>query len=126
MDTILLVVQVFLALGIIGLVLIQRSESDGFGMGSGSGFGVLSGRAKANLLTRATATLAALFMINSLLLTILTTRSSGTSLIDTLPDTVPALETSAPVDTLPDSAETEKDEGKNKEEAPAPVVPRAE
>lgn len=99
MTTILLVIQVLLALGIIGLVLIQRSENDGFGMGSGSGFGVISGRAKANLLTRSTAILAGLFMLNSLLLTILTTGNSSSSLIDRLPDEPAAIEkTVAPQD----------------------------
>ncbi len=97
MTTILLVIQVLLALGIIGLVLIQRSDSDGFGMGSGSGFGVISGRAKANLLTRSTAILAGLFMLNSLLLTILTTGGSSSSLIDRLSDKPAAVEkTEAP------------------------------
>lgn len=92
MTTVLLVIQVLLALGIIVLVLIQRSENDGFGMGSGSGFGVISGRAKANLLTRSTAILAGLFMLNSLLLTILTTGSGSSSLIDRLPDEPAAIE----------------------------------
>lgn len=97
MSTVLLVVQIFLAVGIIGLVLIQRSDSDGFGMGSGSGFGVLSGRAKANLLTRATAILAGMFMVNSLLLTILTTHSSN-SLLDKLPDSETVAEKTAPTE----------------------------
>lgn len=136
MTTILLVVQVILALGIIGLVLIQRSENDGFGLGSGSGMGVISGRAKANLLTRATAILAAAFMINSLLLAIITANETSTSLVDRLPNapaavektvapgegegvgkTAPAEEGSAPVEVPP------------AEEAPAesaPIVPRAE
>ncbi len=136
MTTILLVIQVMLALGIIFIVLIQRSENDGFGLGSGGGMGVISGRAKANLLTRSTAILAAAFMINSLLLTILTTQNSTSSLIDRLPDapmageqmtpvegdeSVPVLETEAiPVEGDVDVAPAETPD------QPAPVVPRAE
>lgn len=143
MTTVLLVVQVLLALGLIGIVLIQRSDSDGFGMGSGSGMGVLSGRAKANLLTRTTAILAALFMINSMLLTIVTT-SGNSSVLDKLPETPAAVEktiTSEEGGDTPVSTETPAEpaaetpaatdaapakEAPASEDAPAPVVPRAE
>jgi len=67
MQTILLVIQIFIALALIGVILIQRSSSDGLGL-SGSGNSFMSGRASANLLTRTTAILAALFMANCLLL----------------------------------------------------------
>jgi preprotein translocase subunit SecG len=78
MEQVLLVIQVILAVGLIGMVLIQRSESDGFGLGGGGG-GVISGRAQANLMTRTTAIFAALFIINSLALSVLASqgRSSG-------------------------------------------------
>lgn len=83
METILLVVQVFLALGIIGLVLIQRTDQDSLGgLGGGSGLGVVSGRAKANFFTRLTAIMAALFMLNSMALTIIVSRSGASSIID--------------------------------------------
>ncbi len=88
METILLVVQVILAVGIIGLVLFQRSDNDGFGMGSGSGMGLVSGRAKANLLTRSTAVLAALFMLNSLFLSIVSAERNENSLLDRVPTVV--------------------------------------
>lgn len=136
MTTILLVIQVLLALGIIGLVLIQRSESDGFGLGSGSGMGVISGRAKANLLTRVTAILAAAFMINSLLLAIITANESSTSLVDRLPDAPAAVEkTVAPEEGEGVGEATPAEEGSAPAEAPAteeapaesaPIVPRAE
>lgn len=136
MTTILLVIQVILALGIIGLVLIQRSESDGFGMGSGSGLGVISGRAKANLLTRATAILAALFMANSLLLAIITANQASSSLVDRLPDAPAVVEkATAPEEGKGAGEATPAEEGSAPvevppaEEAPAesaPIVPRAE
>lgn len=85
MEQVLLVVQVILAVGLIGMVLIQRSESDGFGLGGGGG-GVISGRAQANLMTRTTAIFAALFIINSLALSVLAANSAhnGSSIVDTI------------------------------------------
>lgn len=85
MEQVLLVVQVILAVGLIGMVLIQRSESDGFGLGGGGG-GVISGRAQANLMTRTTAIFAALFIINSLALSVLAANSTrgGSSIIETI------------------------------------------
>ena len=69
MEIILLVVHMLLAVALIGLVLIQRSEGGALGIGGGGMSGFLTGRATANLLTRATAVLAALFFITSLGLT---------------------------------------------------------
>jgi preprotein translocase subunit SecG len=59
-----------LAIALIGIVLIQRSEGGALGIGGGGGMsGFMTGRATANLLTRVTAVLAALFFITSLGLT---------------------------------------------------------
>jgi len=84
MQTILLAVQVIVAIALIVTVLFQRSDADGFGMGSGSagGMGMLSGRAQANFFTRLTGILAAIFMINSLLLTILVAQDGKNTLVD--------------------------------------------
>jgi preprotein translocase subunit SecG len=60
--------HMMLALALVGIVLLQRSEGGALGIGGG---GFMSGRGTANLLTRATAVLAALFMLSSLGLTIL-------------------------------------------------------
>ena len=65
MATILLVIHVFLAIALVIVVLLQRSEGGALGIG-GSGGGMMSHRASANLLTRATAILAGLFMLTSL------------------------------------------------------------
>ena len=67
MTTILLTIHLLLALALVGVVLIQRSEGGGLGIGGGMG-GLMSGRGTANFLTRATAILAACFMASSLLL----------------------------------------------------------
>ena len=69
MTQVILVIHVILAISMIGVVLLQRSEGGALGIGGGGG--LLSGRSKANLLTRATAVLAGLFMLTSLTLTIM-------------------------------------------------------
>ena len=69
METILLVILIIIAITMIGLVLLQRSEGGALGIG-GPG-AMFSARGTANLLTRATAGLAAAFMILSLVLAIL-------------------------------------------------------
>ncbi len=82
MIQVLLVVQVLVAAALIGVVLIQRSDSDGFGLGSGSGSNFMTGRSAANLLTRTTAILATVFIINSLALSILAARGNERSIVD--------------------------------------------
>ena len=67
MHTVLLVVHLLVTLALIGVVLVQKSEGGALGMGGGGGMGgFMTGRATANLLTRTTAILAALFFILSL------------------------------------------------------------
>jgi preprotein translocase subunit SecG len=69
---VLRVLHVFVTLAMIGVVLIQRSEGGGLGIGTSQGMGAfMSGRGTANLLTRTTAILAALFFGISLTLAIL-------------------------------------------------------
>ena len=77
MTTIILVIHLLLAIGLVGSVLLQRSEGGALGIGGGGGGGgMMSGRGAANLLTRVTAVLAAAFMSTSMLLTILATGSN--------------------------------------------------
>jgi len=86
MITVILVIHLLLAIAMVGVVLLQRSEGGGLGMGSGGGMGgFMTGRETANLLTRATAILAAGFMTTSMVLAILAggDRSAGpTSIMD--------------------------------------------
>jgi len=74
MEVVLLVIHLILALALIGVILIQRSEGGALGIGGGGGggggmSGFMTGRATANLLTRATAILAAGFFLTSMALT---------------------------------------------------------
>jgi preprotein translocase subunit SecG len=82
MTTIILVLHLFIAIGLVGLVLVQRSEGGALGIGGGGG-GFMTGRGAANLLTRMTAILAAAFFCTSILLTVLARQGSApTSILD--------------------------------------------
>ena len=97
MQNVLLVVQAMLALALVGVILIQRTAQDGGGLtGGGSTMGGLfTARGSANLLTRTTAVLATLFIVNSLALgAIASSQHQGKSLIDQI-----AVPTSAPAPT---------------------------
>ena len=69
MQTILIVIHLMVVLALVGVVLMQRSEGGGLGIGGGSGF--MTARGAANVLTRTTAILAAIFFATSLILSVL-------------------------------------------------------
>jgi preprotein translocase subunit SecG len=78
LTTVLLIIHLFVTLALIGVVLIQRSEGGGLGIGTSQGMGsFMSGRGTANLLTRATAILATIFMVLSLTLALMNRGTSG-------------------------------------------------
>jgi preprotein translocase subunit SecG len=66
MQAFIITIHLMIVVFMIGVVLLQKSEGGGLGMGGGAGF--MSSRGTANLLTRATALLAAGFFVTSLLL----------------------------------------------------------
>jgi len=72
MVEVILVFHLFIAIAMVISVLLQRSEGGALGMGGGGTMGgLMTTRGSANLLTRATAVLAAIFMSTSILLAIL-------------------------------------------------------
>lgn len=86
METILLVVLIIVAISMIGVVLIQRSEGGALGIGSGGPGAMFSARGSANFLTRVTAVLAAIFIILSLVLAILSKdNDKRKSVMDAIP-----------------------------------------
>lgn len=100
MQTVLLVVHVLIAIFLIAVVLLQRSEGGALGIGGGGG--AMSSRGAANLLTRTTAGLAGAFMVTSILLAIVSgTHTAPSSILDS-PLTMPAPEGS----TAPATTET--------------------
>lgn len=83
MENVVLIIHLLLALGLIGVVLLQRSEGGGLGMGGGGG--VMTGRAAATALSKVTWVLAIAFIITSISLTVLAAqKSAGTSVLDRL------------------------------------------
>jgi preprotein translocase subunit SecG len=71
MTTVLLLIHVMVALALVGVVLLQRSEGGALGIGGGGGGGFMTGRSAGNALTKTTAVLAAGFFVTSLSLSIL-------------------------------------------------------
>jgi preprotein translocase subunit SecG len=80
MANVLIVAYLLIVLAMIAVILLQRSEGGGLGMGSSS-TGLISVRGSANLLTRTTAILAALFFATAIALTILSELDRGTQTI---------------------------------------------
>lgn len=70
MANVLIVAYLLIVVALIAVILLQRSEGGGLGMGSAS-TGLMTVRGSANLLTRTTAILAALFFATAIGLTIL-------------------------------------------------------
>ena len=107
MENVILVIHLILAVSLIGIVLLQRSEGGGLGLGGGGGGGgVMSGRAAASALAKLTWILAIAFFITSLTMTVMAARKSAEqSVLDRLGEETP------PASTAPAS------------EAPAPPIP---
>ncbi|SMY09510.1 preprotein translocase subunit SecG [Flavimaricola marinus] len=86
MENVVLIVHLILALSLIGVVLLQRSEGGGLGMGGGGG-GVVSGRSAATALGKVTWILAIAFICTSIALTIIAAeQSAGASVVDRITD----------------------------------------
>lgn len=89
MENVVLTIHLLLAIGLIAVVLMQRSEGGGLGIGGGggggAGGGLMSGRSAATALSKVTWVLAIAFLTTSLTLTILATSASqGDSVIERL------------------------------------------
>lgn len=84
METVVLVVHLLIALALIGVVLLQRSEGGALGIGGGGGGGgnLFSARGVGNALTRTTAYLAVAFFVTSITLGVLATNRGSGSVID--------------------------------------------
>jgi len=87
METFVLVVHLIIALALIGVVLLQRSEGGALGIGGGGGGGggsLFTARGAGNALTRTTAYLAVAFFCTSIALTVIATQRGGGSVIDSV------------------------------------------
>jgi preprotein translocase subunit SecG len=81
--TFFLVVHTLIAIALVGVILLQRSEGGGLGIGGGTGGGLMTARGAANLLTRSTTILAALFIGTSIILAVLAAGTNKAKPIDT-------------------------------------------
>ncbi|MCT4607935.1 MAG: preprotein translocase subunit SecG [Pelagimonas sp.] len=122
MENVILIIHLLLALGLIGVVLMQRSEGGGLGIGGGGG-GSFSARSAGTALGKVTWVLAVSFIVTSLTLTVMAAqKSSGSSILDRLGgESAPAADTSAPADINVDSL-LPPPSG----DADAPLVPTAD
>lgn len=90
MENVILIIHLILALLLIGVVLLQRSEGGGLGMGGGAS-GTMSARGAATALTKLTWIFAVAFIATSITLTILATNGGdGGSVVDTATTEAPA------------------------------------
>ncbi|MCP5389398.1 MAG: preprotein translocase subunit SecG [Novosphingobium sp.] len=109
----LTVVQAIIGAALVAVILMQRSEGGGLGIGGGSPGGLMSARGAADFMTRATAILATLFVLLSITLAVLAVGSTGGGEIDTSLDR--SVTEKAPANPL----------GAQEGGAPAPAAPAA-
>ena len=113
MSTVIVVIHLLLAVALVSVILLQKSEGGALGIGGGGGMsGFMTGRSTANLLTRTTAILAACFFLTSIALAVVAARSRAPSSV--IDQTVPTQSLPAAPTTSPTPA---------KPAAPAPAAP---
>ncbi len=101
MENVVLTIHLILALLLIGVVLLQRSEGGGLGIGGGGGT-TTSARGQATAMTKLTWLFAICFIITSMTLTILATRGGESgSVVDRLPIEAEGEVPAAPTPSLP-------------------------
>ena len=122
MLTFIIVIHLMIVLALCGLVLLQKSEGGGLGMGSGGGF--MSSRGGTNVLTRSTAILAACFFATSLLLSVIAGWNRNPGSILRTPGSAPISTPGAPAPKAPGG--NLLDQLKGQEPAPSgPQVPQS-
>lgn len=100
----LTVVQAIVAAALVGVILMQRSEGGGLGVG-GNPSGLMSARGAADFLTRTTAVLAVVFVALSIALAALAVGATSGRDIDTTLDRSASTAPAAPVDPLAGAAQ---------------------
>ena len=96
MENLILIIDIILAILLIGAVLLQKSEGGALGLGASQDT-FISSRSASNFLTKATAIIATLFIITSILLTIISKEKfSGTSVLETIEETNESMEPEIP------------------------------
>lgn len=126
----LTVVQAIVAAALVGVILMQRSEGGGLGIG-GSPSGMMSARGAADFLTRATKWLAVVFVGLSIALAVIAVETTSGDKIETTldrttaPQNDPLAAPAVPVDPLAAPAGTAPAQNAPAQNAPAPATPAA-
>jgi preprotein translocase subunit SecG len=102
MSTILLVIHLMIAVAMIILILLQRSEGGALGIGGNSANGLMTGRGIGDALSRSTGILAGIFFLTSIGLTVLGTMENKTSILDSVIEDADKDQMIAPAPVLPD------------------------
>lgn len=128
MQTVLIVIHLMIVLTMVGLVLLQRSEGGGLGMGGGGGF--MTNRGTTNVLSRTTAILAGAFFVTSLILSMLAGyERKPTSILNTgAPAAVPgpAGTPQPPLSSGGGVLDTLRQQGQQGQQPSGPQVPRSQ
>ena len=83
METVLLTIHAIVAVALIAVIMLQRSEGGALGIGGGSGNSMFTARGTANALTRMTTILGASFIVTSLALAVVSNeKRDNTSVLD--------------------------------------------
>ena len=120
----LLIVQTLVAASLVGVILMQRSEGGGLGVG-GSSSGFMTARGAADFLTRSTAILGGLFIALSIVLAAIAGASREPTKVDTsLANQVAPAPTAPPASTTP--AAPQQQPGSTTQNQAQPAVPLAQ
>ena len=123
MLTFIIVIHLMIVLAMCGLVLLQKSEGGGLGIGSSGGGGFMSSRGTTNVLTRSTAILAACFFATSLLLSVIAGWNRNPGSILRTPGSAPISTPGSPAPKAPGGL---LEQLKQQEQAPSgPQVPQS-
>jgi preprotein translocase subunit SecG len=128
MAAVVLTIHLLLAVSLIIVVLLQRSEGGGLGIGGGSGGGIMTGRGAATALSKMTWILGTAFVVTSLSLTIIAAQDASTDSV--IEDIGAGTETTAPAslpplggDLLPPTPDTDNPSTPPASDGPAPPPP---
>jgi len=122
MFAFLLIVQTLIAAALIGVILMQRSEGGGLGVG-GSSSGFMTARGAADFLTRSTAVLGGLFIVLSIVMAAIAGATRTPTKIDTsLANSTAPLQQTQPAQQQPAQTPT----ANPNQNQPAPAVPLAQ
>lgn len=105
LRVLLILIEVVSCLLLVGVILLQKSKSEGLGLAFGSGMGeTLFGSRAGNVLTKITVTLALVFLANTALLGVIFTHQTETSIIDRRTGPMPAAPVAPAAQPAPASA----------------------